>query len=54
MEKMMRVRLDGVTRYRVKEVRCEKCGKAIIKDHEAETPLYYTDGEVVVCVKCAP
>jgi formylmethanofuran dehydrogenase subunit E len=53
MKKFDRVRLDGVTRYRVKEVRCEKCGRAIIKDHEAMTPIYYTDGEIVVCVKCA-
>jgi formylmethanofuran dehydrogenase subunit E len=54
MKKFDRVRLNGVDRYRIKEVRCDKCGKAIIKNHEAEMPIYYTDGEMVVCPRCAP
>lgn len=55
MKQPMRVRLNGNDTYRVEDLRCEKCGAAIIKNHEAEMPIYYIYedfDDMVVCPTC--
>ena len=55
-----RVRLSGSKRYETSNLFCEKCGVAIIKNHEAQMPIYYvidfkdwTEEEMTVCTGCA-
>jgi len=49
-----RVRLSGNRIYGIKHLYCECCGKAIIENYKAKTPIYYVDDsdDTVRCPTC--
>jgi hypothetical protein len=50
----MRIRLSGSENYQTKTLRCDVCGKMIIENHQANTPIYYVEDKEnrVLCVDC--
>ena len=45
MKQPMRIRLSREECFEMTSLHCDCCGRFIIKDHKAVTPIYYMDEE---------